>query len=78
MNITEQYLNDPTRAGQLASPKFGFGPRYRYCAYAVHTRFDAVQWFCVDAETEDHHGLPEIVGQGYTYEAAVAPVLARN
>lgn len=58
--------NDPSRAGQRASRRaLFFGPHKRFAVYAVHTRFEAVQWFVSDAETPDlETGLPaSIVGQ---------------
>lgn len=54
--------NDPARKGQQASKRVTFGQFARYCIYAVHTRFDAVQWFVQDAHGVDEitHGVDEI------------------
>lgn len=69
--------NDPARAGQIASKVSYFGEFGRYSVYAVHTRFDAVQWFVTDAEgvTDEqvrHREMPPVIRQESTYEAAVA------
>lgn len=41
--------NNPRRAGQRAT-KLEFFCGTRYAVAAVHTRFDAVEWFVWDAE----------------------------
>jgi hypothetical protein len=69
--------NDPTRAGQDASKRQYFGEFNRYSVFAVHTRFDAVQWFVTDAETitdaQVRAGqLPAVIRQETTREAAMA------
>jgi len=64
--------NDPTKAGKKASRVVTFGDFSRFGVYAVHTRFDAVQWFVADANVEDPTtGLPEIIRQTATFEKAV-------
>jgi len=64
--------NLPRLAGSLASPKTIFGYGSRYAVYAVHTRFDAVEWFVDDAESVDPvtDGLA-IIRQEATKEAAM-------
>lgn len=64
--------NDPARKGQQASKRVTFGQFARYCIYAVHTRFDAVQWFVQDAHGVDEitHG-PAIIRQEDSKEAAL-------
>jgi len=65
--------NDQTKAGQLASRKHTFGDWSRYAVFAVHTRFDAVQFFVADAEREDPTtGQPEVIRQADSFEQAVA------
>jgi hypothetical protein len=56
------YANDVTRKGQLAAPKQLFGDCSRYAVAPVHSRFDAIQWFVWDAETNcPDTGLPEVI-----------------
>jgi hypothetical protein len=65
--------NNPTRAGQRASKVEFFGPFSRYGVFAVHTRFDAVQWFAVDSEHPDSKpGDYVIIRQEVTREAVIA------
>jgi len=64
--------NNPARAGCLASRPFNHGPFGRYRIAAVHTRFDAVEWFVWDAETPDEDGYATVVRQEPTKEAALA------
>ena len=45
--------NNPAQKGQLASRKVCFGDCSRYAVAAVHTRFEAVEWFVWDAEHPD-------------------------
>jgi len=72
----KQIINDHRRPGQLATRKETFGDDSRFAVAAVHTRFDAVQWFVWDAETVDHEtGLLAIVAQAPTKEAAVSHAL---
>lgn len=63
--------NDPNRAGQQASVKVLFGEHNRYAVYAIHTRFDRVQWFVDDAETYIDC-KPEIVRQDFDFQKAIA------
>lgn len=68
--------NAPHLAGSPASNKESFGEFSRYAVMAVHTRFDAVQWFVFDAETTDElTGLPAVIRQEDTLESAVAGLL---
>lgn len=65
--------NDPARAGQLASRKLIFGDLSRYAVAAVHTRFDAVQWFVWDAASPLPGDLGlAVVRQAATFDEAVA------
>jgi hypothetical protein len=64
--------NNPRKAGQLASDKKIFGQNSRYAVAAVHTRFDAVQWFVWDAERLDELDIPSVIRQEETYDNAVA------
>lgn len=66
--------NNPNRAGENASfgQKLLFGPFSRYAVYAVHTRFDAVQWFVEDAEQEDENtGGPAVIRQADSFFGAI-------
>jgi hypothetical protein len=65
--------NNPRLAGSLASSKRLFGPWHRYAVYAVHTRFDAVEWFVADAEQTDAvTGQPAVIRQAPTEIEAMA------
>lgn len=70
INLTAE-KNDPLKKGQFASKKVLFGEHHRYCVFAVHTRFDAVQWFVNDAETLAKDGGPETIRQEDSLEAAL-------
>lgn len=61
--------NDKSKRGERASLATKIG---RFSVFAVHTRFDAVQWFVEDVENVDHLGLSIVVGQHETREAAIA------
>lgn len=64
--------NDPARVGKPASRKAFFGEWGRYAVFAVHTRFNDVQWFVTDAETIDPTtGLAEVIRQENTFEEAI-------
>jgi hypothetical protein len=64
--------NDPQRAGQLASRKAMFNGSRFACA-AVHTRFEAVQFFVWDAEqTDEVTGGPAVIRQDDNPANAVA------
>ena len=63
--------NDARRAGQVAGGEEVFGEFSRFKVFAVHTRFDAVQWFVTDAEKVDDAGLPAVIRQESTREAAL-------
>jgi len=72
--------NNPARAGQDASKRRYFGECSRYAVFAVHTRFDAVQWFVTDAQgvTDEQvrrGELPPVIRQEPTYEAAIASLV---
>ena len=64
--------NDQSRKAQLASRKATFGDLSRYAIAAVHTRFDAVEWFVWDAERMDDLGMPSVIRQAASFEDAVA------
>lgn len=73
MAKTKMLRNDPTKAGQLAGRKRLFGDYSRYAVFPVYTRFEAVEWFVADAFEEDPEtGLPAVIRQEATEEAAVA------
>jgi hypothetical protein len=76
MTTTTKPINDPSKAGQLASKKIIFGHNGRYAVAAVHTRFDSVQYFVWDAETVDSAGFPTVIRQNANCEAAMHGVYA--
>lgn len=60
-----QPTNDPSRPGHMASAQIRFGERDRYGVFAIHTRFDNVEWIVVDYESIDPvYQLPDIIRQG--------------
>lgn len=68
--------NNPALAGKLVSTKALFGADSRYAVGAVHTRFDAVEWFVWDAETPDTiTGHAGVIRQAATKEEALAGLL---
>ncbi len=68
--------NNPARAGQLASGKAYFGENDHFLIYAVHTRFDSVQWFVIDLDMpEDEDDLPHVITQDDDFNKAVAYTL---
>jgi hypothetical protein len=62
--------NDPALAGRLASSVVVFGRAGRYQLAAVHTRFEAVQFFVWDTSELDEDGLPRVCRQEATEESA--------
>ena len=58
--------NNPALRGQPAARKVLFGGNSRYAVAPVHTRFDALQFFVWDAETDDGTGCPQVIRQGDT------------
>ena len=71
--------NDPSRSGSLASRKVLFGESSRYALYAIHTRFDAVEWFVADAGAVDAYAVtPAIIRQEATAASAIRSVLLRD
>jgi len=52
-DVEPKLVNDHSKKGQLACRKELFGGNSRYAVFAVHTRFDAVEWVVADAETID-------------------------
>lgn len=70
-NLTAS-ANNPSKAGQKASKTRLFGENSRYALYAVHTRFDFVEWMVSDAERMDElTGLPSIIRQTQSKEEAI-------
>ena len=64
--------NNPNLAGQRANKKELFGQFNRYAVYAIHTRFNCVEWIVTDAEKMDElTGLPSIIRQADTREKAI-------
>lgn len=64
--------NNPNRKGELASRKITFGPWSRYAVYAIHTRFDSVQFIVADAEVMDGvTNRPSVIRQSDTLEQAL-------
>jgi hypothetical protein len=70
MNKPKHAANNPNLRGQHASNSLLFGEHDRYAVYAIHTRFDSVQWFVADAMVNDN-GLPEIIRQDNDFDNAV-------
>lgn len=64
--------NDPARRGQRASQTLSFGPRRRFSVYAIHTRFDAVQWFVTDSNLTHGDGRPWVIRQEPCFDSAIA------
>jgi hypothetical protein len=84
MNVSEvvkalkAQANDPAKRGQKASAYVVFGDYSRYAIYAVHTRFEAVQYFVVDVEQlndEDGKEYGRIIRQEDTVELALADLI---
>jgi len=68
-----QILNDPRKAGQMATRKELFGEFNRYAVFAVHTRGEQVCWFVTNAERiDDVTGGPAVIRQAETREMAMA------
>jgi hypothetical protein len=70
ISFAASYINDQSRAGQLAAPKRLFGDFQRYAVAPVFTRFDAVEWFVWDAEWHQY-GEPAVVRQSATLAEAI-------
>ena len=71
LKIIASPANNPSLKGSLATKK-QFFCGFRYAVAAVHTRFDAVEWFVWDAE----HSLSdtsraEVIRQAPTMEEAI-------
>jgi hypothetical protein len=65
--------NNPNKAGQRASCMVFFGKHLRYACFAVHTRFDELQWLVADSDEQDWAtDRPTIIRQAATFEAAIA------
>lgn len=75
MEIKAQ-ANNPKRAGERASSLKFFGDRGRYAVAAIHTRFDAVEWFVWDAEHPNATmNRSEVIRQEPTLEQALAGLI---
>ena len=70
-NVTAE-ANNPHFAGRHASATVLFGECSRFALFAVHGRFDAVQWFVTDAERQDELGFPLVIRQAASPAEAVA------
>ena len=75
LKFASSYANNPDLKGSPAAKKVLFGDCSRYAVAPVHTRFDAVQWFVWDAETYDPAGIPAVIRQEDTLEAAIAGLM---
>ena len=65
--------NDRTRAGQCASdPAYFDGCRFK--VYAVHTRFDAVQWFAIDQRKLLLPDDPAVIAQCPTFAECLSRI----
>ncbi len=65
-------INNPERAGHVASGYLTFGRHSRYAVMSVHTRFDAIEWFVKDSEKIDEYGMSSIIRQCPTLTEAIA------
>ena len=63
--------NIKNQAGQIANTPEMFGPFNRYSIYAIHTRFDAIQWIVRDGENYNASTGAEIIRQANTKEEAM-------
>lgn len=68
--------NNPALRGHRASRILRFGPAARYEVFAVHTRFDAVEWWVTDSNVTYSDGRPWVIRQEPSFDEAIAPVLA--
>lgn len=68
--------NDPSRKGTRASEIVEMHD-CRFRVYAVHTRFDAVQWFAIDNRLLLIPNEPAVIAQCATFDECVAAVEAR-
>jgi hypothetical protein len=63
--------NNPDKAGHRASCMVIFGDFHQYACFAVHTRFDHLEWIVADAEQSDSvTGKPLVIRQASSFEAA--------
>lgn len=64
--------NKPNLAGRKASNKTFFGQCARYALFAVHTRFESVEYVVTDADVLDEvTGAPAIIRQGNSVESVM-------
>lgn len=68
--------NNPALRGHRASRILRFGPAARYEVFAVHTRFDTVEWWVTDSNVTYSDGRPWVIRQEPSFDEAIAPVLA--
>lgn len=72
LKMLDNPKNNPVLKGSLATKKQLFGDYSRYAVAAVHTRFDAVEWFVWDAEhplSDMNHA--EVIRQAPTMAEAI-------
>jgi len=63
--------NNPLKAGCRAGNRLFFGDFSQYAVFPVHTRFESVCWLVVNVETMDELGLPTVIRQASSFEAAI-------
>jgi hypothetical protein len=68
--------NNPALRGHRASRVLRFGPGDRFQVYAVHTRFDDVEWWVADNNITYGDGRPWIIRQEPSFDEAIATVLS--
>lgn len=68
--------NNPGLRGHRASRILRFGPGGRFQVYAIHTRFDAVEWWVADTNITYGDGRPWIIRQEPSFDEAISTVLA--
>jgi hypothetical protein len=73
MNAPKVEKNNPAKKGQPASSAVIHGQFRQYSTFAMHTRFDRVQWFTTDVEQKDQNNpeLPRVIRQCDTFDDAV-------
>lgn len=64
-------INNPERAGHVASGYLTFGRHSRYAVMSIHTRFDAIEWFVKDSNQPDEYGMSTVIRQCPTLAEAI-------
>lgn len=64
-------VNNPKKAGKNASKVIFLDSEKRYAVRAVHTRFEAIQWFVTDSSVLDDLGLATVIRQENTFADAI-------